>query len=172
MTILHFFPELSNWLGKIEDPRNPDYTQFPLKVLLLLGIVMFLTHSGSRNHFNDQGGDSAQLANTLARMLGCDVQAVPHLDTLEKVLRTVKPEALEEFQACLLRRLIRMKALDDWRVGGRFLLAIDGTGLYSFHQRHCDHCIETRHSSGTITYSHKVSVAFIVLSAHLITGIS
>jgi hypothetical protein len=22
--------------------------------------------------------------------------------------------------------LIRMKALDDWRVGGRFLLAIDG----------------------------------------------
>ena len=62
----------------------------------------------------------------------------------------------------MIRRLIRMKALDDWRVGGRFLLAIDGTGLYSFRQRHCEHCIETRHESGTVTYSHKVLVAFIV----------
>ena len=62
----------------------------------------------------------------------------------------------------MIRRLIRMKALDDWRVGGRFLLAIDGTGLYSFRYRHCEHCIETRHDSGAVTYGHKVLVAFIV----------
>ena len=66
------------------------------------------------------------------------------------------------FLAQMIRRLIRMKALDDWRVGGRFLLAIDGTGLYSFRRRHCEHCIETRHDSGAVTYSHKVLVAFIV----------
>ena len=47
-------------------------------------------------------------------------------------------------------------------IGGRFLLAIDGTGLYSFRRRHCEHCIETRHDSGAVTYSHKVLVAFIV----------
>jgi len=55
-----------------------------------------------------------------------------------------------------------MKVLDDWRVAGRFLLAIDGTGLYSFRRRHCEHCIETRHDSGGVTYSHKVLVAFLV----------
>jgi hypothetical protein len=90
------------------------------------------------------------------------VEAVPHLDTLEKVLRQVQPEVLEALLAQLIRRLIRMKALDDWRVGGRFLLAVDGTGLYAFSQRHCPHCIETRHDAGTVTYSHKVLVAFIV----------
>ena len=52
--------------------------------------------------------------------------------------------------------------MDDWRVGGRFLLAIDGTGLYSFRHRHCEHCIETHHQSGSVTYSHNVLVAFLV----------
>lgn len=162
VTLRHFFPEWAAWLGEIKDPRNPDYAVFSLKLLLLLGVLMFLTHSGSRNHFNDQVRDAMELARNLARLLGEEVDAVPHLDTLEKVMRRLNPEAFEHMQVQLIRRLIRMKALDDWRVGGRFLLAIDGTGLYSFHQRHCEHCIETRHDSGAVTYSHKVLVAFIV----------
>ena len=153
---------MAAWLGDIRDPRQSGRAVFPLKVLLLLGVLMFLTHSGSRNHFNDNVRDALELAKTLARMMGCEVEAVPHLDTLEKVLRSVQPATLEALLAQMIRRLIRMKALDDWRVGGRFLLAIDGTGLYSFCRRHCAHCIETRHDSGTVTYSHKVLVAFIV----------
>jgi hypothetical protein len=161
ITIRHFAPELATWLGEVEDPRDPRYVVFTVKILLLLGVLMFLTHSGSRNHFNDQAREAAELARTLARLLGCDVDAIPHLDTLEKVLR-LKLEHVEDLLARLVRRLIRMKALDDWRVDGRFLLAIDGTGLYSFSQRHCAHCIETHHKSGAVTYSHKVLVAFIV----------
>ena len=133
-----------------------------MKVLLLLGVLMFLSHTGSRNHFNDNVRDALEMAKTLARLLGCELEALPHLDTLEKVLRSVQPETLETVLAQMIRRLIRMKALDDWRVGGRFLLAIDGTGLYSFRRRHCEHCIETHHDSGAVTYSHKVLVAFLV----------
>ena len=162
ITLRHFFPELAAWLGQVDDTRDARYAVFPLKLLLLLGVLMFLTHSGSRNHFNDQARAAAELARTLARLLDCEVDAIPHLDTLEKVLRTLKLVHLEELLAQLIRRLIRMKALDDWRVDGRFLLAIDGTGLYTFSQRHCAHCTETHHKSGTVTYSHKVLVAFIV----------
>jgi len=162
VVLIHFFPELATWLGNVRDPRTSGRAVFPLKVLLLLGVLMFLTHTGSRNHFNDSVRDAVELAKTLARLLGCAVEAVPHLDTLEKVLRAVQPDTLETLLARLIRRLIRMKALDDWRVGSRFLLAIDGTGLYSFRRRHCEHCIETRHDSGAVTYSHKILVAFIV----------
>ena len=133
-----------------------------MKVLLLLGVLMFLSHTGSRNHFNDSVRDALEMAKTLARLLGYELEALPHLDTLEKVLRSVQPDTLETLLAQMIRRLIRMKALDDWRVGGRFLLAIDGTGLYSFHRRHCEHCIDTHHDSGAVTYSHKVLVAFLV----------
>jgi hypothetical protein len=133
-----------------------------MKVLLLMGVLMFLGHAGSRNHFNDNLYDALEMARTLARLLGCEVETLPHLDTLEKVLRASQPDQLETLLADLIRRLIRMKALDDWRVDSRFLVAIDGTGLYSFKNRHCEHCIETKHSSGVITYSHKVLVAFLV----------
>jgi hypothetical protein len=162
VVLIHFFPELAAWLGNLRDPRQSGRAVFPMKVLLLLGVLMFLSHTGSRNHFNDSVRDSIEMAKTLARLLGCAVDEVPHLDTLEKVLRKVAPDTMETLLAKLIRRLIRMKALDGWRVGGRFLLAIDGTGLYSFRRRHCEHCIETRHESGVVTYSHKILVAFIV----------
>ena len=51
-----------------------------------------------------------------------------------------------------------------WRSGGRFLLAVDGTGLWSFRERHCPHCVKTEHASGAATYSHKLLVAFIISS--------
>lgn len=162
IVLKHFVPSLGNWLGNVHDPRQSGRAVFPIKVLLLLGVLMFLSHSGSRNHFNDNIRDALAMANTLARMLDCEIEALPHLDTLEKVLRRTKPEELERLLAQIIRRLIRMKALDDWRIAGRFLLAVDGTGLYSFGRRHCQHCIETRHESGVVTYSHKVLVAFIV----------
>jgi len=162
ITLRHFFPELAEWLGEIKDPRNPGYIVYPLKVLLLLGMLMFLSHAGSRNHFNDQVRDVGELVGTLARLLGIRMDAMPHLDTLEKVLRRLSLEQVERLHVLLIRRLIRMKALDGWRVGGRFLLAVDGTGLYSFHERHCANCIKAVHESGVVTYSHKVLVAFIV----------
>jgi hypothetical protein len=162
VVLRHFYPQLAVWLDEVRDPRPSGRAVFPMKVLLLLGVLMFLSHTGSRNHFNDHLRDALEMAKTLARLLGCELEALPHLDTLEKVLRFVQPDTLEIVLAKMIRRLIRMKALDDWRVGGRFLLAIDGTGLYSFRTRHCEHCIETHHASGALTYSHKLLVAFIV----------
>lgn len=162
VVLAHFFPELAPWLGEIHDPRQSGNATFQMKVLLLLGVLMFLGHAGSRNHFNDSVRDAVAMAGTLASLLDCELKAIPHLDTLEQVLRHVQPDELELLLAKIIRRLIRMKALDDWRVDGRFLLAVDGTGLYSFKNRHCDNCIKTEHSSGTVTYSHKVLVAFIV----------
>jgi hypothetical protein len=158
----HFFPLLAGWLDEVGDPRQPGQVVFPLKVLLLVGVLMFLSHAGSRNHFNDNVRDALEMAKTLARLLGCELDTLPHLDTLEKVLRSIQPDDLENLLAQMIRRLIRMKALDDWRVDGRFPLAVDGTGLYVFHQPHCPNCIKSEHASGAITYSHKILVAFIV----------
>ena len=90
----HFFPELKVWLGEVPDPRRSGRVVYPPKVLLLLGVLMFLSHAGSRNHFNDHLRDAMEMANTLARLLDCEVDALPHLDTLEKVMRGMQPDAL------------------------------------------------------------------------------
>lgn len=129
VTIRHFLPDLAAWFGEIKDPRESGQATYPLKLLLLQGVLMYLTHSGSRNHFNNWVADAVQMARLLGRLADCEAAAVAHLDTLESVLRKMDPIRLELVLAAAIRRLIRMKALDDWRVGGRFLLAVDGTGM-------------------------------------------
>ena len=161
-TLGHFFPQLGEWFAGVEEGRKSGTARFPLPSLLLLGTFMFVAHSGSRNLFNGMLRDSGALGRTLADILGAGPDTLPHLDTLEKVLRGVDPAGLEEVLAQCVRRLIRMKALDGWRSGGRFLLAVDGTGLWSFRERHCPHCVVTRHASGAVTYSHQLLVALIV----------
>ena len=162
VVLKHFFPDFSAWLGKVGDPRRSGQAAYAMKSLLLLGVLMFLGHAKSRNYFNDRIRDSPEMAKTMAKLLGCAVDGLPHLDTLEKVLRKTDPAHVEELLPHMLRRLIRMKALDKWRVRGRFPLAIDGTGLYVFHDRHCDHCVKAEHSPGTTTYGHKLLAAFLV----------
>jgi len=161
-TLGHFFPELGAWFAGVDEARKSGTARFPLPTLLLLGTLMFVAHSGSRNLFNGMLRDSGALGRTLADILGAGPGELPHLDTLEKALRGVPPEGLEGVLALCVRRLIRMKALDGWRSGGRFLLAVDGTGLWSFRERHCPHCVRTEHAPGAVTYSHKLLVAFIV----------
>jgi hypothetical protein len=158
----HFFPDFRAWLEGVDDPRRSGQAVYAMKTLLLLGTLMFLGHAGSRNHFNNRVRGSLEMARTLAKLLGCAIDGVPHLDTLEKVLRKTDPAQIEAILPRLTRRLIRMKALDKWRVRGRFPLAIDGTGLYVFRDRHCKHCVKTEHSSGTTTYGHKLLAAFLV----------
>jgi hypothetical protein len=48
-----------------------------------------------------------------------------------------------------------MKALDDARLLGYYPVIIDGTGLFTFRERHCDTCLERKHQSGTL-YMHQV----------------
>ena len=162
VTLRHFFPEMGGWLDEVWDPRKSGKPVYRMRVLLLLGTLMFLGHTKSRNHMNDNARGASALARNLARLSGEQVVDVPHLDTLEKVLRRCDPAHIERVLSLMIRRLVRMKALDGWRVGGRFPLAVDGTGLCSFAERHCENCIETRHASGAVTYSHKLLVAYIV----------
>jgi hypothetical protein len=55
----------------------------------------------------------------------------------------------------LVNRLVRMKALDEARLQGDFLVLIDGSGYLLFHERHCEHCLTQKHGEQTL-YVHKV----------------
>jgi hypothetical protein len=57
-----------------------------------------------------------------------------------------------------------MKALDDFRFPGDFIVAVDGTGYLSFSHHHCPQCLTQKHSSGAVSYLHPV------LEAKLLTA--
>jgi len=71
----------------------------------------------------------------------------------------------------MVYRLIRMKALDEARLQGRFLILIDGSGYLVFRSRHCDHCLTQRHGDTTL-YMHQVLEAKLLGPAGTVVSIA
>jgi hypothetical protein len=71
----------------------------------------------------------------------------------------------------MISRLIRMKALDEARLRGRFVITIDGSGYLVFRARHCDHCLTRRHGETTL-YMHQALEAKLLGPAGTVVSIA
>ena len=125
--------------------------------MILLGYLLKL---GSRRRIRFELDSAEALAN-LNRLAGADQETIAHGDTLDHFLSHVPPRALERLRRQMIHRLIRMKALDQARLEGRFLVVIDGTGQLHVRQPHCAHCLQRTHA-GQIHYYHQVLEAKLV----------
>ena len=49
----------------------------------------------------------------------------------------------------MVTRLIRSKMFDKYRYKGKYFeIVIDGTGIMSFKERHCKHCLKRTYKKG------------------------
>jgi len=159
-TVAHFFPQLRRWLDGLHDPRDPHRILYPARSLVWACLLLFLLKLGSRRQIRFELRSPAALAN-LGRLSGCDLETVPHGDTLNYFVSRLEPEELRRLRRAMVQRLVRMKALDGGRLKGHFLVAVDGTGQLVFRQRHCPHCL-TQTAGGQPLYSHPVLEAKLV----------
>lgn len=102
-------------------------------------------------------------------MVRANNETLCHGDTLEKILRWVPWSRTAVVRKEMIHRLIRMKALERYRLLDRYyLIAIDGTGSVTYHQRHCDKCLTmTSKKTGKTTYYHPVLEAKLVTATGL-----
>ncbi len=142
------------------DTRVQDKTTYGRSFLLGMGLMLFLLKLGSRRQLRFELDSPEALAN-LNRLSGCDQQTLAHSDTLDHFLGHVPPSALVRLRRQMVRRLIRMKALDHGRLFGHFLVVLDGTGQFYFRRRHCVHCL-TKTVRGKTQYFHHVLEAKLV----------
>lgn len=88
----------------------------------------------------------------LLRMAG-----LPHGDTLADCFPRINVKQVEWVRTLMIDRLIRMKVVEKYRLFYRYyMIAADASGVLSFHQKHCEHCLERKNNNGTITYYHPV----------------
>lgn len=93
---------------------------------------------------------------------------VPHGDTLNNLYAQMEVGAVEEKLLRFVEILIDRKVLYPWRLLDHYyVVALDGTGIVTFSQRHCPHCL-TKTINGITTYYHNVLVASIVTPAGLV----
>lgn len=131
---------------------------------------MHLCRLGSRQLVSSNLRDgSPEIANLFKLMFG--VGQAPIGDTMNNLYCAVSVDQVQSVIHGMVRTLIRKKVLDDYRLQGKwFMVAFDGTQLFSFPERHCEHCL-TRTSHGKTTYYHPVVEAKLVSSCGMVFSI-
>ncbi|MCC6862396.1 MAG: hypothetical protein IT158_27720 [Bryobacterales bacterium] len=170
-TVHHFLPDLGSVLNSFPDPRRPKKKYYPKRILLWSGILMFLLGLRSRRQFRFESRNQAFAAN-LNTIASAAVETAPHDDTVARYLEVLVSLPCARLPVHIVRRLIRMKALDHWRLHGRFLVVLDGTGQHFYRQRHCPACLTQKTASGQTLYFHHVLEAKLVTANGLAFSIA
>jgi hypothetical protein len=169
VTVQHFFGGFNRLFENVTDPRHPAYITYPLPCVLATGVFMFLLRLGARRQVNlmlRQNGPSSAKFQAIF-----DVQTCPHGDTIDQACSRLSVTEVQDVVTGTVRTLIRRKVLYPYRLRGRyFLVAVDGTGVLTFPERHCPHCLTTTRNGHT-TYYHPVLEAKLVTRDGLVCSL-
>ncbi|MFQ5486186.1 MAG: hypothetical protein ACE5DO_12755 [Desulfobacterales bacterium] len=154
-TINHFFGGVDALFSGVKDPRNRNLITYPLECLLFSGLFLFLCRMGARRQIHKQLRGNVRSASKFKAIF--DVADAPHGDTLNYSFKRICVEQVQEIVCRIVERLVRKKMLYAYRLFARYyLMAIDGTGILSFKDRHCDHCLTRKLKNGELIYYHPV----------------
>jgi len=146
-TIDHFFPNLWQRVGALTDTRKKQ-SKYSMAELIGGGIALFLLKQGSRNALNQ----SRLEANFTENYQKIFKLKLPHMDTVDDLMRILEASELEQLKRSMLNELFDKKVLHKWKfLGKHFLVAVDGTGVHSYSERHCDNCLTKTYSSFSVT---------------------
>ena len=157
-TIDHHFPDLYEKIEAIPDCRKR--TDYRLLERILVGVAMFLFKQGSRNAMNNER-DEPTFRKNYERLFNA---RLPHMDTVEDVLRVLEAHHLETLKTALIKGLLSKKRFRRYRVlGHSYLVAIDGSHVMDVPAGHCPHCLHQTFTNGKTRYFHNVLLRHILV---------
>jgi hypothetical protein len=160
-TLKHYFKDVATLFKPVRDPRNPNQSNYPLEELLFTGVLMFLCRLGSRRQITYQVRDSTRAKAKFEAWFG--VEGIPHGDSLNYAFKQLDPNQVQEVLCGMIETLIRKKVLYPGRLLDKyFMIALDGTGVLTFHRPHCPYCLTRKLNDGTTLYYHHVLEAKLV----------
>jgi len=160
-TTKHYFGGFDRLFKGVSDPRHADLVTYPLAGLLFTGVWMFACQLGSRRQIQAKlRGNSRSEAKFEALFR---VASIPHGDSLNYGFKRLEPEEMQAAVCRMIEALIRKKVVYRWRLLKHYyLVAIDGTGMLTFGERHCEYCLTRKLNNGTRVYYHPVLEAKLV----------
>lgn len=157
--ITRYLPELFEKFGNLPDKRKR--AEYSMAEIIAGALFMFVLKETSRNAYNNDRREATFRKN----FLRCFRMDLPHADAVEDVLRKLDPSQFEVLKAHLVRALIEQKVFRKFRLFKKlYLVAVDATGMATFQQRHCDHCLTKTYGSGITRYFHYVLEAKLITS--------
>ena len=163
-----YFPKLINKFEKLTDARHQSYVEYQMSVITISRLLGLLCGIKSMRNTTEKFNTEETIKN-IANLLDIELEELPHYDTINNVFENIKIEELRKIQKYMVTSLIRSKMFDKYRYKGKyFQVVIDGTGLMSFKERHCKHCLKRTYSKGT--EEEKTIYYHYVLEAKLVVG--
>jgi len=121
-------PGIMAKLSRIEDPRDTRRVTHSLPLLLLFGIIIFLSHCKSRRSVNRTIAHESVMS--LVEEFVPDVNGMPHADTLARLLSRIDAEDINKHYEEMIKEFITSNQFKEVQ-SGRFRVAIDGTRKFT-----------------------------------------
>jgi len=86
-------------------------------------------------------------------------------------LKKLDVSELEKIRDYMIRELFKKRSLEKYRLLDKnWCIAIDGSQLFSFKEKHCEHCLKKEHKNKETGEIEKITYYYTVLEAKLILG--
>lgn len=166
----HFFKDLQLHLSRVQDPRHQSYITYRTELLLLMILLKNACNLTSMRSMTNQFNKEACIEN-LRKLTGLEtLEELPHYDTINNFLTQLPPEELEEIRTYMIKELFKKRCFENYRINGKYWgIIFDGTGLFSFDKKHCEHCLK-RVFTNKATGEKKTVYMHHVLEAKLVVG--
>lgn len=167
----HFFKDLNKKLSNVKDKRNQSYVTYTPEIILFTVIMKNVSGIVSMNKMTRDFNNDAVIEN-IATSLGYDsLEEIPHYDTINNFLKDLDVTELEKIRDYMIRELFKKRALEKYRLLDKFwCIAIDGSQLFSFKERHCDHCLKKEYKNKDTGEIERTVYYHTVLEAKLVLG--
>jgi hypothetical protein len=146
-------------MRNLEDCRGKS--DYELAEIINAAVAMFIFKEGSRNAFNNDRQEGKFKANyeKLFKL------KLPHMDTVDAVMRELDEIELKNLKKSMIRTLLAGKVFHKYRLARHwFIIAVDATGVASYSKRHCKNCLKTTSKRGKETFFHNVLEAKLICS--------
>lgn len=144
--------------GSLPEHRSRK-VQYPLPDVLMSAVAMFSLKDESLFAFDERRNDEKRQAN-LNSLYG--IKKAPCDTQMRSILDKVDPQGLRPAFLSLHQALQKQGVLESYRFLGKYLVSMDGTGLYSSGKISCPDCCNKQHRNGDVSYYHQLLGAVIV----------
>lgn len=143
---------------KLPEHRSKGIS-YPLSDALMSAVAMFSLKDKTLYAFDDLRHDEVRQRN-LRQLYG--IMQAPCDTQLRSILDQVNPHDLRPAFRSIHQELQKQGVLERYRCLGKYLVSLDGTGLYSSGSIHCPECCSKHHRNGETTYYHQLLAAVLV----------
>ena len=139
--IKQYFPELINKFEGLTDTRHQSYITYKMKVIFIVRLMGLICEIKTMHELTREFNTKEAIKN-IAKVCGLELEEIPHCDTINEIFKKVKIEEIEEIRKYMIKKMIRNKMLEKFKIRGKYyLVVIDGTGLASSKKKYNKNCL-------------------------------